>query len=162
MPEQAARADAAARFTPRARRSSSTCGRWAWRGPRAAACGGRGAVSARAARKAANRSGTPVLLNTRTDVSVRAATKRHGDAAVDAGLERARVYAVAGADGLFVPGSVDERLIGRSPLPVNVRVAGGSPTLARPAALCDAQASVGPRILSAHHADGARGTQALA
>ena len=47
----------------------------------------------------------------------------------DAALERARRYADAGGDGLFVPGLIDATLIGRvvegSPLPVNVMVAPG-------------------------------------
>ncbi|QYU67315.1 isocitrate lyase/phosphoenolpyruvate mutase family protein [Leptolyngbya sp. 15MV] len=63
-------------------------------------------------------------------------------------LRRARLYADAGADGLFVPGAVDEGLIARlvdgSPLPVNVMVGAGAPSRARLAELGVARISHGP------------------
>jgi hypothetical protein len=54
---------------------------------------------------------------------------------VRAALHRAQAYAQAGADGLFVPGVIDETLIERlvegSPLPVNIMVEQGTPSLSR-------------------------------
>jgi 2-methylisocitrate lyase-like PEP mutase family enzyme len=46
-------------------------------------------------------------------------------------LDRAKVYADAGASGFFIPGLIDAALIGRicegAPLPVNVMVMNGVP-----------------------------------
>jgi 2-methylisocitrate lyase-like PEP mutase family enzyme len=63
-------------------------------------------------------------------------------------LERASAYAAAGADGIFVPGLVDEALIAalvaQSPLPVNVMVGAASPSNARLAQIGVARISHGP------------------
>jgi 2-methylisocitrate lyase-like PEP mutase family enzyme len=68
---------------------------------------------------------------------------------VQMALDRARSYATAGADGLFVPGLVEEALIGRlveaSPLPVNIMVEADTPPLSRLAGLGVARVSHGPR-----------------
>jgi 2-methylisocitrate lyase-like PEP mutase family enzyme len=49
---------------------------------------------------------------------------------LDDAIERARAYAEAGADGIFVPGLVDTKLISRfaqsSPLPVNIMIGDGT------------------------------------
>lgn len=90
------------------------------------------------------------FVNARTDVFFQGPPQSHDEAVADAALERARAYADAGADGLFVPGVTDERLIARvvagSPLPVNVMVMvmGGTPTVSRLAALGVARVSYGP------------------
>jgi 2-methylisocitrate lyase-like PEP mutase family enzyme len=67
---------------------------------------------------------------------------------VRAALDRARIFAEAGADGLFVPGVVDETLIGHrvepSPLPVNIMVEENTPSLSRLAELGVARVSHGP------------------
>ncbi|HEY8565185.1 MAG TPA: isocitrate lyase/phosphoenolpyruvate mutase family protein [Beijerinckiaceae bacterium] len=88
------------------------------------------------------------FVNARTDVFFQRPPETHDVAMADAALERARAYADAGADGLFVPGIVDERLIARvvagSPLPVNVMVMGGTPPVSRLAALGVARISHGP------------------
>lgn len=99
-----------------------------------------------AARRAADPDG--FFINARTDVFFQKPAAEHGTAMVDAALERARAYADAGADGLFVPGLVDEALVARlvasSPLPVNVMVGAATPPLPRLAALGVARASHGP------------------
>lgn len=99
-----------------------------------------------AARRAADPDG--FFLNARTDVFFQKPAAEHDDAMVEAALERARAYADAGADGLFVPGLVDEALIARvvaaSPLPVNIMVGKDTPPLARLAALGVARVSHGP------------------
>jgi 2-methylisocitrate lyase-like PEP mutase family enzyme len=64
------------------------------------------------------------FINPRTDVFL--SQKRHGATLLASALERARAYAEAGADGLFVPGLNDLGLIAEltkaSPLPVNIMV----------------------------------------
>jgi 2-methylisocitrate lyase-like PEP mutase family enzyme len=102
----------------------------------------------RAARDAADRSGIPVFINARTDVFLKADKATHDRALVDAALGRAEAYAQAGASGFFVPGLVDEGLIGEicraSPLPVNVLILPASPPAPRLAVLGVARISHGP------------------
>lgn len=106
------------------------------------------AARLRAAREAADALGIPAFLNARTDVFFQAGADRHDGSMVHAALERGRIYAEAGADGLFVPGLIDETLIGRlvegSPLPVNVMAGGATPPAPRLAALGVARISHGP------------------
>jgi 2-methylisocitrate lyase-like PEP mutase family enzyme len=101
-----------------------------------------------AARAAANRLDIPLFINARTDGFLLAAPEDHTDALLDATLERARVYAAHGADGLFVPGLVDaaliERLVRASPLPINLMAAAGTPPLAALRDLGVARLSHGP------------------
>lgn len=100
------------------------------------------------ARGAADTSGVPFFLNARTDVFFQKPAEAHDAEMVAQALERARAYAAAGADGLFVPGLVDATLIAdlveASPLPVNVMVGAGTPALARLAELGVARISHGP------------------
>src|ERR1700723_482931 len=63
----------------------------------------------RHARKAADRTDVSFFVNARTDVFL--SQKRHGATLLASALERARAYAEAGADGLFVPGLNDLGLI---------------------------------------------------
>jgi 2-methylisocitrate lyase-like PEP mutase family enzyme len=102
----------------------------------------------RAARRAADASGVPVYLNARTDVFLKADRSAHDRNLLAAALERAAAYSAAGASGLFVPGLIDETLIGelcaRSPLPVNAFAMAGSPTARRLAELGAARISHGP------------------
>jgi 2-methylisocitrate lyase-like PEP mutase family enzyme len=101
-----------------------------------------------AARAAATRAGVPVFVNARTDVFLRTPRERHDESMVAAALDRARLYAAAGADGLFVPGLADEGLLARvtagSPLPVNVIAGASMPPIARLAELGVARVSHGP------------------
>lgn len=84
------------------------------------------------------------FVNARTDVFLQAPPEAH-EGLIDEALERGRAYADAGADGLFVPGLADERLIGRiceaAPLPVNIMVWKGTPPLPRLAELGAARIS---------------------
>ena len=102
----------------------------------------------KAARAAADGLGVPAFLNARTDVFFQAGSDRHDEGMVAAALERGRAYADAGADGLFVPGLVGERLIGLlvegSPLPVNIMAGAAMPPAARLAELGAARISHGP------------------
>jgi 2-methylisocitrate lyase-like PEP mutase family enzyme len=80
------------------------------------------------ARKTADRTEVSFFINARTDVFL--SQKRHGATLLASALERARAYAEAGADGLFVPGLDDLGLIAEltkaSPLPVNIMVSRGA------------------------------------
>jgi methylisocitrate lyase len=93
----------------------------------------------RAARRGADAAGVAVFVNARTDLFLAAPRDAHDDARATLAIERARAYADAGADGFFVPGLVDLRLIARivegTALPVNVMMAKGLPSRRE---LCDA------------------------
>src|ERR1700737_3811954 len=99
-----------------------------------------------AIRKAAEQKGVDLFINARTDMFF-----EHGEDAAQAfgeALDRAKAYAAAGASGFFVPGLVDDALIGRIctgvSLPVNVMVMEGVPSNARLAELGVARVSYGP------------------
>jgi 2-methylisocitrate lyase-like PEP mutase family enzyme len=68
--------------------------------------------------------------------------------AVDEALDRAKTYAAVGASGFFVPGLVDDALIGQIcagvALPVNIMVMDGVPSNARLSELGVARISYGP------------------
>ncbi len=57
------------------------------------------------ARAAADRAGVGLFINARTDVYLRGLAS--GAAAVEETVRRARLYAAAGADGIFAPGAAD-------------------------------------------------------
>lgn len=101
-----------------------------------------------AARQAATDAGIDLFLNARTDVFFQRPAQDHDAGMVDAALERARAYADAGADGLFVPGLIDlaliARLVAASPLPVNIMRTGAEPSIAALAAAGVARVSHGP------------------
>jgi len=101
----------------------------------------------RHARHAADAREVPYFINARTDVFLQASPQTHDAAMVAAVLERARVYRDAGASGLFAPCLVDAGLIRRlaeaSPLPLNVMVSEGLPSLRQLASLGVARVSHG-------------------
>lgn len=83
----------------------------------------------RQARQKANEADVPFFLNARTDVFIQTGPEEHAGLVAQA-LERARAYAEAGADGIFVPGLADLALIAditkSSPIPVNIMVSDGA------------------------------------
>ena len=87
----------------------------------------------RRARQTAEASGIRFFINVRTDVFFQAPAEQHSDSMVAEAIARGRVYAEAGADGIFAPGVVDIRLIVRLanelPLPVNIMVSDTTPSL---------------------------------
>ncbi|GAA0952239.1 isocitrate lyase/phosphoenolpyruvate mutase family protein [Kribbella koreensis] len=95
-----------------------------------------------AAREAAVAAGIDLVINARTD------THLFGDGTGT--LERARLYAEAGADVLFVPGVGDaetiRELVAGSPLPLNVMTGPGGPSIGELAALGVARISLGPAL----------------
>ena len=99
-----------------------------------------------AIRKAAEQKGIDLFINARTDVFF-----EHGEDAAQAvgeALDRAKAYAAVGASGFFVPGLVEEALIGQIcegvSLPVNVMVMDGVPSNARLSELGVSRISYGP------------------
>ena len=99
-----------------------------------------------AIRKAAEQKGVDLFINARTDVFF-----EHGEDAAQAvgeALDRAKTYAAVGASGFFVPGLVDDALIGQIcagvSLPVNIMVMDGVPSNARLSELGVARISYGP------------------
>lgn len=100
------------------------------------------------ARAAADSLGLPYFINARTDVFFQKPPQEHDDDMLAAAVDRAQAYADAGASGVFAPGLVDERLIGRlaaaSPIPLNVMAGEKTPPLARLAQLGVARVSHGP------------------
>ncbi|MFD7158111.1 isocitrate lyase/phosphoenolpyruvate mutase family protein [Kribbella sp. NPDC059898] len=89
-----------------------------------------------------------LVINARTD------TYLYGDRTGT--IERAKIYADAGADVLFVPGVVElpaiAELVKESPLPLNVMVGPGAPSVRELAEVGVVRISVGPAITSAAYA----------
>ena len=85
------------------------------------------------ARKAAQAVGVDLFINARTDVYLKGLAE--GEAALAETLRRAELYRAAGADGIFVPGPVDEALLAtlakEIALPLNVMGRGGIAPAAR-------------------------------
>lgn len=101
-----------------------------------------------AIREAANESGVPLFINSRTDIFLKTLPVPHTREQVDEALGRAEAYAASGASGFFAPGLRDPELIRalceRSPLPVNIMVMPDSPSNAELADLGVARISYGP------------------
>jgi 2-methylisocitrate lyase-like PEP mutase family enzyme len=95
--------------------------------------------------KAAATSG--LWINARADLFIVTPKERHDSALVDEVVERAKAYADAGANSLFVPYMYDAGLIGqlceKSPLPVNILVGQGIPDIKTLAGLGVARISHG-------------------
>jgi 2-methylisocitrate lyase-like PEP mutase family enzyme len=115
-----------------------------------------------AARAAAERAGVRVWINARTDVYLAEIGPVEGRLA--AVLERAAVYAAAGADSLFVPGLTDLAAIAElatGPLPIAVLAGPGAPTVAEFAAAGAVRVSLGSSIVAAAYAVAARAATEL-
>lgn len=99
-----------------------------------------------AARSAAADSG--LFINARTDVYLRQVGPESGR--FEETVRRAKAYAEAGADGLFVPGLVEPEAIRRIAaavsLPLNILARAGAPSTGELARLGVARVSVGPMI----------------
>ncbi|GAB3945701.1 isocitrate lyase/phosphoenolpyruvate mutase family protein [Kribbella albertanoniae] len=102
----------------------------------------------RTARAAAVAFGIDLVINARTD------TYMFGDGTGT--IERAHLYAEAGADVLFVPAVVDaptiRTLAADSPLPLNVMVGPGAPSVPELVELGVTRISVGPAITARAYA----------
>ncbi|WGM37191.1 isocitrate lyase/phosphoenolpyruvate mutase family protein [Caulobacter sp. NIBR1757] len=86
-----------------------------------------------AAREAGVRTGVELFINARIDVYLKGLAE--GEAALTETLSRAQLYEQAGASGIFVPGPIDETLIGQLAdgisLPLNIMGRAGAPKAAR-------------------------------
>nr|WP_298098580.1 isocitrate lyase/phosphoenolpyruvate mutase family protein [uncultured Shinella sp.] len=99
-----------------------------------------------AIRSVADHRGLTLFLNARTDLFL-SASQSH-DALLEEAQRRAHAYAQAGASGFFVPGLSDPGLIEaiceQSPLPINVMIMPGVPSIGELKALGVARISFGP------------------
>jgi 2-methylisocitrate lyase-like PEP mutase family enzyme len=115
-----------------------------------------------AARAAAERLGVPVWINARTDTYLAAVGPE--ERRLTETLERAAAYAAAGADSLFVPGVADLDTIAElvaGPLPLNVMVWAGAPSVTELAEVGVCRISLGSAIAQAAYAQAARATEEL-
>jgi 2-methylisocitrate lyase-like PEP mutase family enzyme len=101
-------------------------------------------------RATADAFGVPLFVNARTDVYF------GGSGELDDAVNRARVYAEAGANGIFLPGVYDLDLIrtltAAIELPVNVMVGPLAPSIGDLAAAGVRRASIGTRLLLSAYA----------
>lgn len=104
------------------------------------------AAKIKAVRDAAKDLGVRLFINARTDPFL----LKFGspDDCMNEAARRAKVYAEAGADGIFVPGLTDlaliERFVQVTPLPVNIMVTQGSPAIPDLARVGVRRVSLGP------------------
>ncbi|MGW3913202.1 isocitrate lyase/PEP mutase family protein [Streptomyces sp. NPDC005070] len=103
-----------------------------------------------AVRAAADAAGVPLFVNARIDTFLR------GAGGVEETLERAAAFLAAGADGVFVPGTVDpvtvKALVEGIEGPLNILVGPGASSVDELAALGVARISAGSSIAAAAHA----------
>jgi 2-methylisocitrate lyase-like PEP mutase family enzyme len=118
----------------------------------------------RAAREGASRAGVPdLLINARTDVylfQIGAPEGRFDDT-----ITRAKAYADAGANSLFVPGQLDldvlRKLADASPLPINAMAGPGAPSVSELEGAGVRRVSVGSAIAEAAYGAVLGGTRQL-
>ncbi len=101
----------------------------------------------RAIRAAADERGLPFFINARTDLFLKASDDSH-PGLLDEAITRAHAFAEAGANGFFAPWLADPALISRlceaSPLPVNIMMKTGAPTVRELADCGVSRISFGP------------------
>jgi 2-methylisocitrate lyase-like PEP mutase family enzyme len=102
----------------------------------------------RSVREAADALNLPTFINARTDLFLKAAPDVHHADLIDEALARQAAYTEAGADGFFVPGLTDTRLIAQickaAILPVNVMMTADPERVKAVAALGVSRISFGP------------------
>ncbi|MFF3884414.1 isocitrate lyase/phosphoenolpyruvate mutase family protein [Streptomyces sp. NPDC001914] len=102
-----------------------------------------------AVRAAADAAGVPLFVNARIDTYLR------GAGGLEETLERAAAFLAAGADGVFVPGTVDpatvKALVEGIEGPLNILVGPGAPSVGELAGLGVARISAGSSIAAAAH-----------
>jgi 2-methylisocitrate lyase-like PEP mutase family enzyme len=106
----------------------------------------RHAAKIKAVRDTAQKLGINLFINARTDPFL----LKFGspDECLNEAARRAKVYAAAGADGIFVPGLTDlaliEKFVQLTPLPVNIMVTQGVPVIPDLARIGVRRVSLGP------------------
>jgi 2-methylisocitrate lyase-like PEP mutase family enzyme len=107
-----------------------------------------------AVRAAAERAGVNLFINARTDIYLKRLAE--GDAAEAEAIRRGRLYAEAGASGVFVPGAADPELIRRLaaavPAPLNIMAWPGVPDAKTLAGLGARRLSAGTATFNAAYA----------
>jgi len=101
-----------------------------------------------ACRKAADATGVAAFINARSDVFMQASRDAETGLLLDEVIKRAQAYHQAGANGLFVPGLINEDAIktlsATSPLPLNIMMMPGCPDRETLSKLGVARISYGP------------------
>lgn len=91
-----------------------------------------------------------VFINVRTDIFLKETVETHDMAMLEQAIERGKAYEQAGADGFFVPGLADEKLIetlvSRINLPINIIALPHMPDSKILASLGVARISYGPVV----------------
>lgn len=99
-------------------------------------------------RRVAETKGIPLFINARTDVFFQGSKPEEHTELMPEAQSRARAYADAGANGIFVPGLITPELIGPfcadAPLPVNIMQIGSAPDHITLSKLGVARISYGP------------------
>jgi 2-methylisocitrate lyase-like PEP mutase family enzyme len=107
--------------------------------------------------------GPDLFVNARTDLYLRGIGDPDGRVADT--IERAQVYAAAGADGIFVPGVLDpavlRTLAAEIPLPLNVLAGPGAPAVAELAAVGVRRISVGTSLAQVAYSAAERAAREL-
>jgi len=101
-----------------------------------------------AIQQASERAMIPIFINARTDVFFKTISDNHSDNHLEEAIRRAHAYAESGANGFFVPGlrnvSYIEQLCKLSPIPINIMILPGMPSVKQLTALGVARISYGP------------------
>ncbi|WP_417452441.1 isocitrate lyase/PEP mutase family protein [Kiloniella sp.] len=101
-----------------------------------------------AAKKASNTLDVPIFINARTDIFLQASEVDDQKELLQEVITRGQAYADAGADGFFVPALTDACLIRElcdtCPLPINIMMMSGCPSVSELANLGVARISHGP------------------
>lgn len=117
-----------------------------------------------AARAGADGVGVHLYVNARIDTYLRSVGDPDGRLAATAA--RAERYLDAGADGIFVPGVVDEEtireLVAAIPAPLNILVGPGAPSVPRLGSLGVRRASLGSSVAAAAYAVAEQSARELA
>lgn len=102
----------------------------------------------KAIREAAEETSIPVFINARTDIFLKTDAINHDNDLLEKAIIRGVAYAESGADGFFVPGLRDAKLIAilceRLKAPVNIMMLSDTPSSRELAALGVARISYGP------------------
>ena len=101
-----------------------------------------------AVKGACQAAGINAFINARTDIFLKAKSDTHCESMLEEAISRGKAYEKAGASGFFVPGLIDEAMIGRLceevTLPINIIALPGAPANSRLAELGAARISHGP------------------
>lgn len=102
----------------------------------------------KAIHEVAEQTSIPLFINARTDIFLKTDPLNHTDKNLNEAIRRSSAYAESGANGFFIPGLRDgnyiEKLCALSPIPINVMIMPGMPTLEQLSDMGVARISYGP------------------